>query len=142
MPTQKKIPHVKTNRLFRFLIQPYRCLIYSERMDNIQIGQTQDRVYQHSVLVNVSSSRKKTKKKIKTNRNAINGNESKRYSDKRWIEICAHTSALLDGADAEPSKWLYSWLSTSRSLLTLFLFGWIKIAWKLTGKPYLRTKEK
>lgn len=45
-----------------------------------------------------------------------------------------------EGADAEPSRWLYSWLSTSRSLLTLFLFGWIKIAWKLTGKPYLVLK--
>lgn len=50
------------------------------------------------------------------------------------------TSALFDGADAEPSKWLYNWLSTSRSLLTLFLFGWIKIAWKFTGNPYLKCR--
>lgn len=47
------------------------------------------------------------------------------------------TSAVAEGAAAEPSRWLYSWLSTSRRRLVLFLFGCSRIAWKFTGRPYL-----
>lgn len=69
MPTQTKKPQAKTNGVFSlFSIQPYRCLIYSERMDNIQIDRTQDRVYQHSVPATAAA---KNEKKEETNRNAI-----------------------------------------------------------------------
>lgn len=56
--------------------------------------------------------------------------------------IKIHTSALPDGAAAEPSKWLYNWFSTSRSRFVLFLFGCRRMAWKLTGRPYLVAIEK
>lgn len=72
MPTQTKKPQAKTNGVFRcFSIQPYRCLIYSERMDSIQIDRTQDRVYQHSVPATATTA---SAAKRETNRNAINPN--------------------------------------------------------------------
>lgn len=111
---------------FTSSIPPYQCLICNERMDSIQIDQNQVRVYRHSIKFQIICLKISLEISCYT---TIKSNKQ--------IQL---TSALL-GADAEPSKWLYNWLSTSRSLFILFLFGWIKIAWKLTGKPYL-SREK